>query len=304
MGRLYEQDERSTPHTQPRRHVARGNARVPVVSVMVGVLIVAAATGVYLKQDMIRGLLGPPAVAMADNYPDRPDGPTFDHSAFDRLLKKHVAPGGWVDYQGLSGDAAALDRYIGALALAPASEMGRDERLALLINAYNAFTLRLILDYYPLKSIKDIPSGKRWEAKRWRIGPHTLSLNQIEHERIRPNFKEPRIHFALVCAAVGCPPLRNEVYVADRLEAQLDSQSRYVHHHDRWLRFDPQRREDVYLTRLYKWYGGDFEQAGGSVQDFAARYAPALRRVLDDGGRPRTHWLDYDWSLNSRENAP
>ena len=79
----------------------------------------------------------------------------------------------------------------------------------LLINAYNAFTLRLILDYYPVRSIKDIRASKRWDDQRWRIGEAVFSLNQIEHEQIRPKFAEPRIHFALVCAAIGCPKLRN-----------------------------------------------------------------------------------------------
>lgn len=99
----------------------------------------------------------------------------------------------------------------------------------------NAYTIQLILDHYPLASIQDIPGDQRWDAVRWRVGPHTWSLNQIDHEQIRPKCAEPRIHFALVCAAVGCPPLRNEAYTAARLEEQLAGQSAYVHSHPRWF---------------------------------------------------------------------
>lgn len=225
----------------------------------------------------------------------------FDHSAFDALLAKHVDKDGWVDYEGLHKDAALLDSYIASLGNAPFAELGRDQKLALLINAYNAFTLRLILDHYPIKSIKDIPSAKRWDAKRWRISTMTLSLNQIEHEQIRPKFAEPRIHFALVCAAIGCPKLRNEAYQAERIEEQLEDQTRYLHSHDRWFGYQPGAKE-VHLTKLYKWYGADFEQVAGSVLDFAARYSSALKIAIEKDKTPRIKWLDYDWTLNDRNN--
>jgi hypothetical protein len=96
--------------------------------------------------------------------------------------------------------------------------MGRNEKLALLINAYNAFTLKLIVERLPVQSILDIPAAERWDAVRWKVGGQVWSLKQIEHEQIRPKFTEPRVHFALVCAAVGCPPLRNEAYDASRLD--------------------------------------------------------------------------------------
>lgn len=250
----------------------------------------------------ISGFFGPPSAVLAEAYSVSGDGPTFDHSTFDELLKRHVSADGWVDYVGLKKDAKALDRYIAALARVSVDALDRNEKLCLLINGYNAFTLRLILDYYPIDSIKDIPASKRWKHKRWRVGAHTWSLDQIEHEQIRPEFREPRVHFALVCAAVGCPKLRNEAYRADRIEAQLDDQTRYLHSHDRWFRFDAGQNV-LHLTKLYKWYGGDFEQAGGKVMDFAARYAPQLRKALDAGQKPRIQWLDYDWKLNDKKRA-
>ena len=273
--------------------------------------VLLASTAAYARlhrdtvQQLVGGLFGPPAATLSEAYQENPAGPTFDHSLLDGLLRKHVDEDGWVDYSGLHKDAGRLDQYVASLAEAPFDAMGRSERLALLINAYNAFTLRLILDYWDggkLKSIKDIPGHKRWADSRWRVGSFTWSLNAIEHEQVRPKFKEPRVHFALVCAAVGCPKLRNEAYLAARIDEQLEDQARYAHTHDRWFRFEPDTQA-VHLTRLYNWYGGDFEQVAGSVLEYAAQYSDELKRALAAGGRPRVRWLPYDWSLNDRANA-
>ena len=241
-------------------------------------------------------------VTLAEAYAMNVEGPTFDHSILDGLLKRYVSSEGSVDYQGLKKDSETLDRYIATVGKAPFDCLDRNEKLALLINAYNAFTLRLILDYYSVDSIKDIPSSKRWAHKRWRVGANTWSLDQIEHEQIRPKFREPRVHFALVCAAVGCPKLRNEAYRPDRIDEQLEDQTGYAHTRERWFRFDRDKGV-VYLTRLYKWYGGDFEQVAGGVLDYAARYSPQLRQALDAGRKPDIRWLHYDWSLNRKKNT-
>ncbi len=280
-------------------HNARGRRRAALVTLTLAVLFVTGAGWVWLKRHAIRDALGPPPVVMAEAYSDGPASPTFDHGVLDGLLKKHVDADGAVDYKGLAEDADALQVYLTAVAGAPFDAMSRDEKLALLINAYNAFTLRLILDYYPVKSIKDIPGAHRWGDKRWNVGGNIWSLNEIEHEQIRPKFSEPRIHFALVCAAEGCPKLRREVYTGPRLDSQLDQQTADAHRSDRWFRFDD-AADTVYLTRLYDWYGGDFEQSSGSVLDYAAGYAPALKAALDEGRTPTIEWLEYDWSLNEQ----
>lgn len=273
------------------------------IAAVLAIGVASLTTYAYTNPEVFEGLFGgPPAAELAEAYQQKPDGPTFDHSTLDALLEKHVSEHGWVDYDGLKKDAAKLDAYVAALAKAPFAELGRDEKLALLINAYNACTLRLILDYYPIDSIKKIPDAKRWKHERWNLGGNTWSLNQIEHEQIRPKFKEPRIHFALVCAAVGCPKLRNEAFTAKRLDEQLEEQTRYIHGHDRWFRFDGDRNT-VYLTKLYDWYGSDFTQVHGSVLKFASRYVPDLKQALDAGRKPKTRWLDYDWALNSKKNA-
>ncbi len=277
-----------------------------MIAALLALVSITGAAFVQFRPEALQGLLvrigGPPRVRLKEAYAENPGGPTFRHEDLDSLLKAYVASGGWVDYRGLMRDAGKLDAYIARVADAPFESLGRDEKLALLVNAYNAFTLRLILDYYPLDSIRSIPAEKRWDAVRWKVGRSTWSLNQIEHEQIRPKFREPRIHFALVCAAAGCPPLRAEAYAPERLDEQLDGQVRYVHGNARWLRLGPDGR-DVWLTSLYRWYRGDFEQVAGSVLGFASRYVPELRAELDAGHEPSVHWIEYDWSLNSRENA-
>jgi len=268
--------------------------------VAAGVLVVLAACA-ELNKGRLGSMFGPPKATLHEAYANSPDSVKFDHSAFDTLLHKHVTEGGFVDYDGLKKDAAALDAYITTIGKADVETLGRDERLAFLINAYNAFTLRLILDHYPIDSIKDIASDQRWDAKRWAFAGGTYSLNQIEHELIRPKFAEPRVHFSLVCAAVGCPPLRADAYTGARLEEQLTDQTRYVHTHPRWFRLNEAKGE-VALTALYDWYGGDFTQKASSVTAFAAQYSPELVRLINAGKEPRVTFLEYSWKLNSIAN--
>ena len=236
-----------------------------------------------------------------------PPQPGFDHGVFDALLTKHVDTQGWVDYAGLAADHAKLDAYIASLAEAPFDQLAKDDKLALLINAYNAFTLRLILDFRDdgkLKSIMDIPEAKRWDHKRWRIGgiDGPLSLNQIEHGQIRGKFKEPRIHWALVCAAYSCPPLRHEAYVGKTLEAQLAAQEKHVHTHARW--FERVNELTVRVTKIYDWYADDFKKAAGSVREYLGRVDPHLGRLLLRGIRFDIQWIEYDWRLNDIVNRP
>ena len=284
--------------------------RLSIFAALLLLLIGGATISIYASamalERWLGGLFGPPRLEMKEAYGDRAadesgEAPSFDHSAFDALLHQYVDADGWVDYHGLKAEEVRLDAYLSAVAAAPFDALGRDEKLALLINAYNAFTLKLIVEHLPVKSIKDISSAKRWDAVRWNVGGYVWSLNQIEHEQIRPKFVEPRVHFALVCAAVGCPPLRNEAYDPSRLDPQLDEQTRYVHQQGTWFQFDA-RANVLRLTKLYNWYGGDFEQVAGSVAEFVARYAPELKQALESGSSPSIKWLSYDWTLNGLAN--
>lgn len=276
----------------PRRDV--------VVSFLIAI-VAAAALFATTGCETLRGLFGPPAVDLGEQYVDSGDR-DFDHAAFDAILRAHVDAQGLVDYAGLAAESRGLDDYIDALARADFAALTRDAKLAVLINAYNAWTLRLILDHWPLESIKDIPAAERWNAERFEIAGQSLSLDALEHQWLRKRFVEPRMHFAINCASIGCPPLRAEAYRTDQLDAQLADQCRIVHTNgSRWFTFDTQAGTEgatLGLTQIYRWFGGDFEQVAGSVLAFAGRFNARLAKLLDAGDAPAIRWLDYDWGIN------
>ncbi|MEO0966214.1 MAG: DUF547 domain-containing protein [Planctomycetota bacterium] len=250
---------------------------------------------------------GPQGVA-AEKYADQVGGETFDHAAWDAMLKQHVAPGGWVNYAGFAADEASLDIYLAALGSADYDALSRDAKLAYLINAYNAFTIKLILDHWDdgrLESIMDIAGGEAWDLKRWNMAGQTVSLNELEHEIIRKDFLEPRIHFVVVCAAFSCPPLRSEAYTAEKLEAQLQEQTVYSFNHPRWLIFDGgSGTPTLRLTKLLDWYAGDFTQVAPSVEAYAGEFNQRLGAHLAEDRPVSIQWIDYSWLLNDQRNKP
>ncbi|MCZ6845030.1 MAG: DUF547 domain-containing protein [Alphaproteobacteria bacterium] len=241
-------------------------------------------------------LFGPPRVVMNEAYGDDTTGARFDHGILDTLLRRHVRSNGRVDYEALTHDVARLDQYIEAIGKVEFHALSRDEKLALLINAYNAFTLRLVAEYRPLTSIRNIPNRERWIGRRWRIGDHLLSLHEIENVWLRTRFVEPRIHFAINCASIGCPPLRAGAYTGAAIEGELSSHTQAVHDDLRWAHFDG---ATLWLTKVYLWYAGDFIQAGGDIASFAGRYMPEVAEKIAGGPPPRLRWLPYDWTINA-----
>jgi hypothetical protein len=225
------------------------------------------------------------------------------HAPYDGLLTRHVR-GGAVDYAGLSKEAAVLDAYLAKLAVEDETKLPRADRLAFWINAYNAFTLALVLEPEERpKSIRDLPSP--WDSRRWKAAGRTLSLNDIEHEILRKEFREPRIHFALVCAARSCPDLRSEAWQADRIEEQLaDATARFLGDRTKGLATGTASdgKPFLRLSRLFDWYRADFETEGGTVLDFliprlGERDGAWLRQFREP---VRVEYLEYDWSLNDR----
>jgi hypothetical protein len=230
---------------------------------------------------------------------------TVDHSSFETLLRAHVDDAGRVDYDAFarSGD---FQRYLALLSRADPERLGDQERLALWINAYNAYTIELINRHGERRSIRNInrtlgflPGSGPWSERMARVGGHDYTLDEIEHEIIRPRFGEPRIHFALVCAAIGCPPLRREAYTGARLDAQLDDQTR------RFLVRSPERnrvdvsRRTLHLSRIFDWYAEDFGGSREAVGRYVAGFLPAgPERDLLIGGDFRIRYTTYDWSLN------
>ncbi|RTQ47485.1 DUF547 domain-containing protein [Hymenobacter gummosus] len=247
------------------------------------------------------GAAGRPAPApTAPTAPRRAAAPAFDHSAYDRLLKKYVDAKGLVNYKAWKADQQGLNQYLARLSQnPPAATWPQAEQIAYWINAYNAYTIRLILDHYPLRSIKDIGSkiqiplvNTPWAAEFFSIGGRKMSLDYIEHTVLRKQFDDPRIHFALVCASLSCPRLRPEAYTAARLSPQLDAQGRD------FLR-DPAKNKvgktSAQLSRYFDWYKADWSQNGQSVASWVNRYAATP--MSPDA---RISYLDYNWQLNEQ----
>ncbi len=271
--------------------------RSPFLMLAVSILCLLLSLTLFSCRGALRSLFLPPEVKLIELYGDDAGTSSFDHSNYDELLKNHVNQEGLVNYTSIARDPVALESYIKALAQAPFDSLSRDDKLGFLINAYNAFTMKLILEHYPLKSIQSIPSSKRWDDVRWNLPGGTYSLNQIENVLIRSRFREPRVHFALVCAAMGCPKLLPAAYEGKRIEEQLQAQAMDTHADLRRFRYD-EAKSEVWLTQVYNWYAQDFVQVHGSILEAAAKYSVGLQQALVQKRSLRIQWLPYDWSLN------
>ena len=225
---------------------------------------------------------------------------SFDqsHAGFTKILEKHANKSG-VDYAGMKKEPAALATYLDTLADVPETafkQFSREQQMAFLINLYNAATLKLIVANYPVKSIRDI--GAFWDFKApWHLKVvhlygRTLSLDDLEQKTIRPGYAEPRVHFALVCAAKGCPPLRSQAYTGGKLEEQLEDQARVFLNQKEKNAADP-ASGTARLSPIFKWYLEDF---GGSKPALLAY----LRRWLPVEAQWKVVWTGYDWSLNEK----
>lgn len=228
----------------------------------------------------------------------------FDHGAFDALLGAHVRDGR-VDYDAFAA-APTFRGYLDALERADPSTLDDAERLAFWINVYNAYTIELIVRHGERESIRNINktlglvAGKGpWSEPLVRAGGRRLTLDEVEHEIVRKQFREPRIHFALVCAAVSCPPLRAQAYTGARLAAQLDEQTRlFVRHTPAANRVDAAARK-VYVSPIFDWYRQDFGGSDAAIGRFLAGYYGAgTERELLASGAFKLETTPYDWSLN------
>ena len=172
--------------------------------------------------------------------------------------------------------------------------------MAFWVNVYNIFTLKLITDNWPVKSIMDLDGGKVWDRKWITIEGSTYSLNQIENDIIRP-MGDARIHFALVCAAKSCPPLRSEAYTADRLNEQLDDQGQTFIGNKKLNRFSSSDQR-AKVSKIFEWYGADFGSTSADLIRFLAPYAPASARSSMKAAPSgwKVSYLNYDWSINGR----
>ncbi len=223
------------------------------------------------------------------------------HAEWTAVLRQYVRAGK-VDYRALKDHEAALNTYLRTLVAVKKQDfaaMPRAAQMAFWIDAYNAYAVRLILDHFPVDSIRSIGllHGSAFRKSFIPVAGEELSLDDIE-DRLRA-MNDPRIHFALVCVSRSCPELRGEAYTADHLDAQLDDAARRFMRDPSKNRFDEASRT-FHVSSIFKWSRGDFEKAGGSLEKYLARIAPdPAARALGQGG-VHLDFLEYDWSLNGR----
>lgn len=223
-----------------------------------------------------------------------------NHAAWTRVLERRVEAGR-VDYAAIRADPAALTGYLDTLAAVGEEEFNswsQPRQIAFLVNLYNASTIRLITLHYPVDSIKKIGWFLKgpFDQDIVRLFNAKTTLNHIEHERLRRDYSEPRIHFALVCAAVSCPSLRSEAYVGDRLDAQFDEQGRLFLADRTKNRLDT-AEGTLYLSPIFKWFRDDFTAESRSVALFVKPFLPPDDRARLEEDTP-IRFTDYDWSLN------
>ncbi len=229
-------------------------------------------------------------------------GQPIKHEAWTKLVKQHINEQGLVDYKGFIKDKAELQSYLDYLsANAPGEQWTKEEKIAYWLNAYNAFTIKLIIDHYPVKSIKDLGPKRQiifintpWDKKFFEINGKTMTLNRIEHRILRKIYKEPRIHFALNCASMSCPKLRREAYEGAKLDAQLTDQAKD-------FMKDPTRNQPnaskPKLSSIFDFYGMDMKKwTGKTLIAYINQYSPT--QIKEDAD---IEYLDYDWSINEQK---
>ncbi|MCH2176874.1 MAG: DUF547 domain-containing protein [Lentisphaeria bacterium] len=226
-----------------------------------------------------------------------------NHDRWTELLHKHVQ-GGVVDYSGFEKDQQLLNQYLNQIATEDESKLTLDQRMALYINAYNAYTVQLILDHWPISSIKDIPCSKRWKWKGWKVAGKKMSLDDIEHKVLR-KMKDPRVHFAIVCASLSCPDLQPKAFESSTLHQQLDLATNQflsnplkgmVVKQEKGLFGFGKKRDVLYLSKIFDWFKKDFLLHNKNIQLF-------ISDVTDDKsfGELSIKYLDYNWQLNDKK---
>ena len=236
-----------------------------------------------------------------------PSGKEPDYSAWGSILSRYYDPARGMDYAALKAKELPALKSLGQrMAQVNVAQLSKPEQLAFWINLYNISTVRIVTENYPTASIRDISTDPIIRLNVFKkdyvpFGGGAMSLNDIENERIRDGFKDPRIHFAINCAAASCPPIRPEPYVGARLSAQLDEQARNFLNGVRGARVEQKGNSvTIHTTKIMDWFGEDFDKWGGGRVAFIRKYAhPEKQRLIDAaGGKARLSYDDYDWALN------
>lgn len=238
---------------------------------------------------------------------------SFNYDGYEQILNLYVNDDGLVNYEKLQENRQQLDNFnkaIGEVSSETYQNWTDSQKLAFLINAYNAFTLQSIIDKTPIpSSIRNIPGVWKW--RKFTVVGQEKTLDNIEHDTIRKEFNEPRIHVALVCAAISCPPLRNEPYTAEKLDQQLDDQVKKFIDSPHGFNLD-ESQGTVYLSSIFQWYGEDWlknysvkdkfngNEKERSVLNFLSNYFPSDQQKYLRQGNYKIQYLNYDWSLNKQ----
>ena len=209
------------------------------------------------------------------------------HAAWNALAQKHISTTGKVNYKGFKADIAPFNAYLKSLADNPVQNgWSRGEKMAYWINAYNAFTIKLIVDNYPVKSIMDLEGGKPWDKKWIKLGGKTYSLNNIEHDILRPTYKDARIHFAVNCAAKSCPPVWNKAWTAQNLNGQLERSAKAFINNSK---YNSVGGSNASISKIFEWYAVDF----GNIIDYLNKYA-----TTKVAAGTTVKYQEYNWALN------
>ena len=221
----------------------------------------------------------------------------FSHDLLDQVYKEHVE-NGKVHYTNLKANPEKLEDYLDVLAWANPEEMSYAEQLAFWINAYNALVIKGVIDHYPTKSVRSVKFfGGFFSRLKFNVAREVYTLNQIEHDIIRQEFVDARVHFALVCASKSCPPLEGTVFLPETIEEQLDEVTLKFIRDPEKVRLD--RKENiVYLSKIFEWYAADFTEGYDGVPDFLADYLPSADAEFVLKEDVTFQYLDYDWVLN------
>ena len=228
----------------------------------------------------------------------------FDHSKFDKVLKMYVNNQGLVDYNGIADDPS-FKMYMQTLQSAQTDSMSRDGQLAFWINAYNAVTIDKVVKWKPKKSVREtiVPgvwtSTKFFTSREHIVAGKRLSQDDIEHDILRKQLKEPRIHFAIICASTGCPLLPRFAYTEENVQTTLEEETRKYINSERGTQIDS-AENTLYLSKLFDWFRGDFDYKSGSVQNFIKPYLGEKALAFVEKN-PRIKYLPYDWALNAQE---
>lgn len=212
---------------------------------------------------------------------------SISHDAWDKLLRQNVSADGKVNYKGFQKAKSDLDAYLDYLGKNPVQESwSKAEKMAYWINAYNAFTIKLIVNNYPVASITKLHSGKPWDVKWIKLGDKTYSLNGIENDILRPQFKDARIHFAINCAAKSCPSLLNRAWTAGNLEKYLNQQTKNFINN---TKFNTLAANEVQVSKIFDWYGVDFD-----------KLIPFLNKYSNTkiNSSATVKYNEYNWDLN------